>query len=144
MRGSSTLGQGACAPHIEKLADHSDDFWGPKMLQNPNFIRAGGFDPAGGAYSAPLNSLSDGKGLAACLPPKNPTPHSALRASCLQVSGSNPLQSRQPLLSRTEFSKKSLHNSLLPSDNEDSLWLEQISHSQHSSDRKVFVVLASG
>ena len=40
-------------------------------------------DPAGGAYSAPANSLADGEGLVA--PPQEPHPQlSALRASPLQ------------------------------------------------------------
>jgi len=61
------------------------------MLQNPNFP---GFrpDPAGEAYSTPPEPLADAEG-ARCPLPRTPPPLSALRASLLRVSGSNPLQS---------------------------------------------------
>jgi len=53
------------------------DFWGPKMLQNPNF--------PGGAYSAPPEPLADGRG---SLPsPKNPTPALASRPFGLVSTG---------------------------------------------------------
>jgi len=57
------------------------------MLQNPNFpgLRPAP-DPAGEAYSAPQTPYLIGRGLAAPLP-RTPLPLSALRASCLRVSG---------------------------------------------------------
>jgi len=70
------------------------DFWGPKMLQNPNFpgLRP---EPRWRAYSAPPDPLSHGA-RARCPLPRTPPLPSALWASCLRVSGSNPLQSWQP------------------------------------------------
>jgi len=87
-RGGSTLGQGARAPRFTCCPSPPDskaswpfwrDFWGPKMLQNANFP-----DPAGGAYSAPPDSVADKEG-ARCSPPKNPTP--ALRPLGLVSTG---------------------------------------------------------
>jgi len=61
------------------------------MLKNPNF-RGSAPDPASaGACSAPREPLADGEVFTAHLP-STPPPQSALRASFLRVSGSNPLQ----------------------------------------------------
>jgi len=57
-RGGSTLGQGDTCPQIHSLTPPDSkaswlfwcDFWGPKMLQNPNFPGLCP-DPAGAAYS---------------------------------------------------------------------------------------------
>jgi len=70
-------------PQIQKLADRSDVISEVSKCSKIQIFWGSVPDPAGGAYS----SLP---------PPKNPTPLSALRASFLQLSGSNPLQSWQP------------------------------------------------
>jgi len=49
-RGGSTLGQGADS---KASWPFWRDYWGPKMLQNPNF-------PRWGTYSAPAEPLADG------------------------------------------------------------------------------------
>jgi len=83
-RGGFTLEQRGTFPQIYLLPPDSKaswpfwrDFWDPKMLQNPNF------DPAGGAYSAPPDPLTDGEG--SLPPPKNPYP--ALGPSGLVSTG---------------------------------------------------------
>jgi len=63
------------------------------MLQNPNFPGVCP-NPAGGAYNAPPDPLTDGEGALYPLP-RTPPPLSALRVSFLRVSRSNPLQSWQ-------------------------------------------------
>jgi len=60
------------------------DFWGPKMLQNPNPQK----------IQIPRPPIWCGGG--SLCPAKNPTPLSALWVSFLRVSMSNPLRSCQP------------------------------------------------
>jgi len=102
-KGGSNVGAGGTWPlKIHLLPPDSKaswafwrDFWGPKMLQKSKFSVCSAPDAAGGAYSAPSDPLADGEG-ARCPLPRTPPPFSALRASFLRVSGSNPLQSWQP------------------------------------------------
>jgi len=72
-RGNSTLGQGGTCSHpqihllpqIQKLADRSDVISEVPKCSKMQIFRGSASDPAWGAYSAPLNSLADGEGLAA-------------------------------------------------------------------------------
>jgi len=87
-------GRGGMCSQIHLLSPNSKaswpfwrDFWGPKMLQNPNFpgLRP---EPRWGSLQRSPDLITDGEG-ARCTTPKNPIPPSVLRASFLQASGSN-------------------------------------------------------
>jgi len=98
-QGRIYVGAGArftCCSQIQKLADHSDVISGVRKCSKIQIFRGFAPDPAGGAYSAPAGLLTDGNGAFLLPLPRTPPPLSALRASFLRVSGSNPLQSWQP------------------------------------------------
>jgi len=83
-RGGMYLPDSLVVPDSKASWPFWRDFWGPKMLQNPNFPKRFSKTPSwwGGARCIPLS--------------RTLLPLSALRVSFLQVSGSNPLQSWQP------------------------------------------------
>ena len=92
-------------PQTQKLANRSHVISEVPKCSKIQIFRCSTPDPAGGAYSAAQTSgslqrspdlLADGEG-ARCPIPRTPLLLSALRASFLRISESNPIQNWQPI-----------------------------------------------